>query len=461
MPGPIHNRPSLQSYLRANEGKTVEVVNVSANPEAVTARTDGTAVQANWQQFTGSMPDVQEGDVLRVRTRGSNGNVSNWITLQSQGLQEKDTRNAQIYSDAIGMELNKEGTIDLIYLGDGMVSEPGAKVRLKNEISGEVFDYTVDENGQLPADLQLRGEQGDIFSVAVSDGVNNVDFSEQVGLVEVEGAPRINLPDPAVWAKKHLNAEGKPKVKTVEFSGPLFINEPSIEDVKQGSLANCYFASAVASIAHSDPEALKDMIQKNDDGTYTVTFKKRNAYGQVRDQKVRVDGDLYVSYGEKPLYGSSNGPERGAENIEMWFPILEKAYAALHENSYDEIGNGGSPSKVFSSILGRNTSYRRLKESNSQYIFEDIQRSLAKGRPVTATTYGKDSAEADRYPGTRLYPWHTYSVMGVEEKNGKQFVQLRNPWGSTEPGYDGKDDGIFLLELDKFTHFFKGVDLSR
>ena len=37
-----------------------------------------------------------------------------------------------------------------------------------------------------------------------------------------------------------------------------------------------------------------------------------------------------------------------------------------------------------------------------------------------------------------------------EVKDGKKYVQLRNPWGESEPSGNGANDGIFKLKLDDF-----------
>jgi hypothetical protein len=447
----------------ANAGDEIEVVNISANPEAALG-SEGTKIKADeWGRFQGNLGDVQQGDHLRVRTRDRQGNVSNWITMQANQVGGEDTRNAQIYADALGMEADGDGNIDLIYLGDGMVSEPGAKVQLTNERTGESFVFTADANGQLPDGAQIKGKGGDEVSIAVSDGVNNINFAEKAGSVQVEKGPEpVDFQDPAVWAKKHLNEDGESKYTTKRFEGPLFVDEPTAADVQQGSLANCYFAAAAASVAHTDADRLKDMITKNPDGSFTVTFQQETYYGsgRFRDKKVTVDGDLYVSYGEKPLYGRSMGT-KGTDEMEMWFPILEKAYANLKGNSYDKIGNGGSPSRIMSELVGGRSSDYSINENNMESVYNRLEEAVEKGWPITATTYGKDSEEAERYSGEKIYPWHVYSVLGVEDVDGEKFVQIRNPWGKTEPGYDGKDDGIFKLPLDKFAHFYKNISFAR
>lgn len=94
-------------------------------------------------------------------------------------------------------------------------------------------------------------------------------------------------------------------------------------------------------------------------------------------------------------------------------------------------------------------------------VYKKLSQAQENGWPVTATTYGKDSEEAERYAGEKIYPWHVYTVLGVEEKDGEKFVQLRNPWGNTEPGYDGNNDGIFTLTLEKFANFYKNINIAQ
>jgi len=465
MPGPINNnRPPQFLQGIATPEDSVEIINVSENPEAAENGESFTVSSDQWSRFSDNSTGVQEGDHLKVRVRSRNGNATSWLSLQATGLGE-DTRNAQIYADAVGLEANESGTVDLIYLGDGMLSEPGATVRFTNERTGENQTFTIGENGHLPPDTQLNGKAGDQISIAVSDGTNNVDFSEVAGVVGVEGAPEpLDLDDPGPWKKKHVNEDGTPSVSKTRFNGPLFVDGPTAGDVKQGSLANCYFSAAAASVADTDPEKLQEIIKDNNNGTYTVTFQKETypGSGRFRPRKVTVDGELYVKSNGKPLYGGSIGTNSSPEQMEMWYPILEKAYAQFQDGSYDNIGNGGHASFAMSSIMGSSSTKQPINEHNMDRIYNSISRAAERGNPMTATTYGKDSAEAERYPGTKIYPWHTYSVLGVEESDdGKRFVKLRNPWGNTEPGYDGKNDGFFKLELEKFAHLYRTVSTCR
>ncbi|TNE45145.1 MAG: hypothetical protein EP343_28150 [Deltaproteobacteria bacterium] len=464
-PLPLSDELTARFQELAPNGETLEVVNISANPEAA-LQADSMEVKADeWGKFHGNLNDVQEGDHLRVRTRDSQGNVSNWITMQAGGIDAVDTRNAQTQTETFGLEANENGDVELIYIGDGMISEPNAQFRLTNNRSGETFDFQLDGEGKLPPGLSFKGEANDEFSIAVSDGVNNVNFSKVSGVVKVEGPPEpVDLVDPSPWKKRHVDDDGNPTITTQRYSGPLFIDGASASDVKQGSLANCYFCAAASSVAHSSPEVIQDMMKDNGDGTYTVTFKEETYYnsGRFRTRKVTVDGDLYKrSSGNRPMYGGSVGETYDPDKMELWFPILEKAYAKLNGNSYDEVGNGGNSGKIMAMLVGGTRRSHTISDSNMESVYNRMKEATESGHPMTASTYGKDSDEAERYSGKRVYAWHAYTVLGVEESEGKKYVNLRNPWGNSEPGNDGKDDGIFKLELAEFAHLYKSVAIAK
>lgn len=79
--------------------------------------------------------------------------------------------------------------------------------------------------------------------------------------------------------------------------------------VRQGRLGSCYFHSVIAALAEFQPQAVKKMIQFNQDGTYTVCFAdgvKENAYPE----------DL--QYARQSGYDLSEG---------LWVAVLFRAYA--------------------------------------------------------------------------------------------------------------------------------------
>jgi len=440
----------------AKAGEVIEAINLSTAPAGRLHLTDtqviGTADASG--KFLGTLPDIREGDMIRLRTRAADGSTSDWLTIQARGIEGSDTRNAVVNLERMDLAATADG-VSVTHNTGRPLSEPGASIRFVNARTGEKVDVTATDKGSLPEGLKLPGKAGDEFKVSVSDGKNNVDHASVTGTLKVPGGSTgisgIDLPDPKMHAHE-LNADGTAKYKLERFTGPLFVNEPTPGDVRQGAIGNCYFPAAMAAVAHTSPEALKQTIKQNTDGTYTVRFYENG--NKSRPVDIKIDGDLYVRSFGGPIYGSSLGGPTGKDSMELWFPLIEKAYAQW-KGSYDTIGNGGSAGKVMSEVLGRSQGYEWVSAGSEQRLFDRIKRDIERGVPMAAGTHGTD--QAARYTNTGVYANHAYSVLGVEEKNGEKFVKLRNPWGQSEYGNDGKNDGFFSLPLSKFTELYSSL----
>jgi hypothetical protein len=162
--------------------------------------------------------------------------------------------------------------------------------------------------------------------------------------------------------------------------------------------------------------------------------------------EIKVDGDLYARAWGGPAYGSSLGGSTEPDKMELWFPLIEKAYAQW-KGSYETIGGGGVAGEVMGQVLGKSYDYVSLNAGNKERVYDQIKAAAAQGRPMAA------------YTNTGVYANHAYSVLGTEEENGVKYVKLRNPWGQSEYGYDGKNDGFFRIELDKFAELYRAVHI--
>ncbi len=444
----------------AGPGVSIEAINLTTAPGGRLFVEDTVVIGKTDQsgKFTGKLPDIQEGDVIRLRARGADGSVGEWVTVKASGISSSDTRNAVLAIFRIGLSDAGGGKINVANINESRpVSEPGAKVQFTNTRTGEKIVATVNDVGQLPKDLKLSGKAGDTFSVAVSDGKSNTSFSTAVGTVTVPGSQSsggqgVNLPDPAMH-KDELDAGGKPRFSTKRFSGPLFKDGASFADVQQGQLGDCYFPSAMAALAQANPKAIQDMIKQNPDGTYTVTFKEYDwRSSKYKDVPVTVDGDLYVRAFGGPLYGATLGADKGEKTMEMWFPIMEKAYAQW-KGSYNEIGNGGMSSDVFEACLGKSGVSKSISSTADATLWKNIKDAVDNHKPASAGTYGEDRESL--YTNSGVYADHSYSILGYSEKNGVQYVRMRNPWGESEPSGDGKNDGVFDLTLADFKKYYQ------
>ncbi|MCC6807429.1 MAG: hypothetical protein IT381_08395 [Deltaproteobacteria bacterium] len=451
----------------AKAGVVIEAINVTTAPggrfhiddtvQIATADASG--------KFTGKLTGPQldgtkTGDLIRLRTRDASGKTSDWVTVRASGLGASDTRNAVVALFRIGLSAEAGGKIAVANINESrQISEPGAQIQFKNERTGKTTLVTLDDEGQFPKNLKLEGKAGDKITVAATDGTNNKTFSRAEGTLTVPGGNNggggIDLPDPALH-KDELDANGKPRFSTARFSGPLFIADPSPMDVAQGQIGDCYFPSAMAAIAAARPEAIKKMLKDNGDGTYTVTFKQW-ARGGYKDVPIKIDGDLYVRTNSEPLYGSTPN-ENGPTSMEMWFPLIEKAYATW-KGSYNAIGNGGSAGTVMEECLGLSSESFDLDKSAAtvKEIWEEVKSAVDNKRPASLGTSDDDN----RYRNTGIFGDHSYSILGYEEKNGKKLVKLRNPWGESEPAGNGSNDGVFFMSIETVCALFDNLDTVR
>lgn len=268
---------------------------------------------------------------------------------------------------------------------------------------------------------------------------------------------RPDLADPEAMAK-HAGA-GK-----VDAGGQLFAHGVSPDDVQQGQIADCYLMSSLASIAHTDPQAIHDAIQDHGNGTYTVRFF--DPEGQPN--YVEVDSQLYGATelgGFSALYGRSTTPG------ELWPAIMEKAYAQW-KGGYEAIGQGGSAPEVIRAVTGKTSTVTPTQGTSTDALWSTIQSGDRAGVPMVASTYGDGKKT---YDDSGVYGSHVYSILGTEERDGQRYVVLRNPWARAEyanPGYqtdvdknrDGRldgDDGTFRMRVEDFAKYYRDVVVSH
>lgn len=223
------------------------------------------------------------------------------------------------------------------------------------------------------------------------------------------------------------------------------------ESINQGLINDCYLLAAIGAVSHSDKALVRDMIQDNKDGTYTVTFP--GAKGEPITVKAPTQAER----------GLFNQP--GANGI--WASVLEKAYGAycqksIFRRSPMNLGGGDSPTEgadgggFYSSLAlftGRTYSWHIMPLTSNKTLKRDLDRSL--------NQYPTQPVIADTGPGKPFF-WkpetkdgfvrsHTYTITGYD-KNGPDggTVTVRNPWG----GSKGTKYGEISITFDEFERNF-------
>jgi hypothetical protein len=227
---------------------------------------------------------------------------------------------------------------------------------------------------------------------------------------------------------------------------------PDPKAAQQGNVGDCYFIAAVVSKAASDPQAIKNMIKDNNDGTYTVTFP-----GQ-KPVKVTAPTDAEIA----------NYSGAGADGI--WLSVLEKAYGQLlNENAWifttgspqDAADGGASLSTGISAITGNSVDTDILSFTSLDTTRNKLEKALKAGKVVTAGIRGNLPLIESDSRDNGLPMGHAYSIIAYDRKS--DMVTVRNPWGRGEPvdaqgrPKDGVDDGIFTIKLTEFDQYFSMI----
>ena len=397
-----------------------------------------------------ALPAAKAGDYVRVRAKNKDGAVVGTVTVRLSGT---DTTNAPLAPARLALYDDGTGKTAILWAGDPLrpASEPFAKFRLSNTRTGNESSVTLDASGHLPADFSLAGKAGDEYTIAVSDGTANIDFKATQGKLSVVGkvAREHDVADPGAYSE-HLDPKGRAIVGMTNYTGPLFINGAHPNDVEQRYIGDCYIPAAVASIAKLQPKILEKLIKLNaDKKSYTVTFKEFDIWTlKYVDKAIVVDADFYVDSNGGLVYGASN-PSGDAKTMELWWPLLEKAYAQW-KGSYDKIGHGGYSHHVMQAILGKNGSASTPADADA--LWTAAKKAVDEKRPSAMAT----SKDDERYKNTGIHGNHCYSILGYEvDKVTKQrYLIMRNPWGNDEPGSDGKDDGVFKFKVEDAKKLF-------
>ncbi|XP_032104789.1 calpain-12 [Sapajus apella] len=268
-------------------------------------------------------------------------------------------------------------------------------------------------------------------------------------------------------------AKGVKWMRPHEFCAePKFICEDmNRTDVCQGSLGNCWFLAAAASLTLY-PRLLHRVVPPRQDfqhGYAGVFHFQLWQFGRWVD--VVVDDRLPVREGKLMFV-------RSEQRNEFWAPLLEKAYAKLH-GSY-EVMRGGHMNEAFVDFTGGVGEVLYLRQ-NSMGLFSALRHALAKESLVGATALS-DRGEYRTEEG--LVKGHAYSVTGTHKVflgfTKVRLLRLRNPWGRVEwtgawsdscPRWDTlptewrdallvkKEDGEFWMELRDFLLHFDTVQI--
>lgn len=263
-------------------------------------------------------------------------------------------------------------------------------------------------------------------------------------------------------------------------AGRFFNEAAEFFDPIQGAVANCYLIAAMASVAWAMPYRITHLTRATGTGqdqfTNMIRFYDVDRGNAMREVEVtdRV-----------PLANGSNGFLycRSSETGEIWPAVYEKAFAKWKTGHAGDQPNipataWGDCVRASAELTGLQRHYYWTANESAAELWNKVRANSLGGRtfnPMTAATYGSGDAAPKKvvYSDANLVASHCYSVLGWDYRNGRRYVILRNPWGSTEatsgslaggtavwdvswwrPINYADPDGVFALDAETFKAYF-------
>jgi Ca2+-binding EF-hand superfamily protein len=237
---------------------------------------------------------------------------------------------------------------------------------------------------------------------------------------------------------------------------PNGVNSVRSDNIEQGTIGDCSFLAAVGAMARTPAgrQQLHDMIQDNNNGTYTVTFPGRDPV------TVNAPTDAEIA-----LYATA-----GQDGT--WLSTLEKAFAEStnnnawisSENPYSEITSGRSMASNIELLTGHSTDTDDLSLTSFATLRSKLTSTLGAGRSATASIRNNmPFTTGNRSNGLPM--GHAYTVVNYNAATDQ--ITLRNPWGRGEPlnaagqVADGNDDGTFTMSLTDFNTYFNQITYEQ
>ncbi|MBM6926149.1 C2 family cysteine protease [Pseudoflavonifractor phocaeensis] len=274
---------------------------------------------------------------------------------------------------------------------------------------------------------------------------------------------------------------------------PLFSHEPTVNDLKQRTVSNCYMVASTAGLVNLDPALLKDCLKDNGDGTVTVRLYRPVTIREARPRQEETEealGDLDEDFeviGQEEITRTEWQPVyvrvtkevpriAGADALSagaLWMQMIEKACAFLGRDQakgYQSLwyGEGGG---FLQRLLG--VAPETIYDRDDQ-LFEDICNCREQGFVYNAGTHNNENA------GEGVNWGHAYTIMGGKRVGNQRYVLLRNPYSTYSLQYqeDGKKKktgtvgtpssdetyGQFYMKYEDFCRQFSTVtrtDLNR
>jgi len=260
----------------------------------------------------------------------------------------------------------------------------------------------------------------------------------------------------------------------------LFVNGAEAGDIVQGNLGDCWFLSALCTVA-SRKDLLRNLFASEEHGKawgiYTFRFFKNGRW-----KYVTIDDRIPCGPTGEPLYA------RGKEPHEIWPMLVEKAYAKLNGRCYANLKTGTMGFALKDLTGGEpltiNLNEPQIRdECENGFLWQKLKLWVKQGSLLGCSySVRKGEPREVEYDGG-IIRGHAYSILDVKEFKHLRFMKIRNPWGKKEwtgawadygpewenlrrdypdapdwmVTYKADNDGTFWMLFDDFVRYFNMI----
>lgn len=235
-------------------------------------------------------------------------------------------------------------------------------------------------------------------------------------------------------------------------------------DITQQSLGDCFLLSSLATVAEQRPDLIRNAVQDNGDGTYTVELYRKDE---------SIFGDEYVlekvvvtpEFPEGEVYSKASGTwvpatihAGDADNLygqqELWPHLIEKAYGQLKADGdagegYEILNQGGKSHHALEALAGADSTTK----SPQEYSLGQLAEMNDQGYGMTISSLPNQPGKLSDYRDKTLVRGHAYWIEDVNSSTGE--VTIRNPWG-----YNDSKMNKIVMNYDDLDRYFRGITVN-
>ena len=267
---------------------------------------------------------------------------------------------------------------------------------------------------------------------------------------------------------------------------PNGVSGISVSDVQQGERPTCYLLGATTALTQQRPQDLLKLIEKNKDGTYTVTFPgldetKNISVPLIPGALPFIQPKIEVKNANKITVKAPTDDElkkfthKGLDNS-TWVAIVDKAYNQYCQNygikaNYipfypkEKASDYGMPWEGVEALTGNKTEHLTVNFTRDSKILDKLETALNSKKVVVACTIGKGDTSPAKGE-LRMSKAHVFGVMGVNKEKGT--ITVRDPYGDADYMGDNKKlvtnrskYGFLELSMEKFNKYFTDIVIEK